>query len=130
MNDCKASCGQSILSRWKDELQQALGLQDWLIILYEDMPAEEMPNKDTFGDVEINETCKCADIYIRELNTVPRKYRQYFDPLQTLAHEMMHIKLCLLDDYSPLQDRLLHQCIDDIAKALTQIARTGHGCKD
>lgn len=123
MGDCQGFCGQSVLQEWCKDLQQTLGLQDWLITLHEGMPADEMSNKDDFGYVEINETCKRADIYVRDPKTVLCRYRPVFDPLQTVAHEMMHIKLCLLDDYNPLQDRLLHQYIDDIAKAFCMIAR-------
>ena len=49
-----------------------------------------------------------------------------FDREKTLVHELMHLKLCLLDtNDNDLQSRLVHQTIDDMARALVDAKRCG-----
>lgn len=41
-----------------------------------------------------------------------------YDADQTLVHELLHIKCCFLDDNGDeLQSRILHQIINDLARA-------------
>lgn len=70
------------------------------------------------GECEYNEVCKGA--FIKLLR--PECYGQRIIPYnieKTLVHELLHIKFCLLDDSgNPLQDRIVHQLIDEFANIL------------
>lgn len=101
--------------------QAALRLQDWDVELRVNVPASEMPSQDTFGDVEYVESVKRAVVYIVDPATLPEKVRDKFVFEQVFLHEMLHLKLSLLDDTSPLQDRLVHQLVDDLAKAFVTV---------
>lgn len=76
--------------------------------------------QDADGCVSYTETTKAAKIQI--LNPEERRdgLRQ-FDFEEILVHELLHMKLCLLekgDDWdNKLQLRLLHTLIDDLARA-------------
>ena len=104
-----------LLSFWTECLQ----LKDWTIKLTTDV--YEMPSDDgSCGYVQYSEAGKAAHIYIAH----PAIYGDRvvpFDPEKTLVHELLHIKMCLLDfQEENLQSRVLHQIIDDLAKALVR----------
>ena len=107
-----------LLDYWIECLQ----LKDWTIRLSENVI--EMPdNRDECGCVEYTEAGKAAHVYILH----PELYGERvipFDPEKTLVHELLHLKMCLLDFREEnIQSRVLHQIIDDIAKALVKARR-------
>ena len=47
-----------------------------------------------------------------------------FDKEKTLVHELLHIKFCMIDNSgNELYNKLLHQLIEDVAKALVRAER-------
>lgn len=103
-----------------EEWQKRLRMQDWFISL-------EYPctNKDLIGeadgDVEYVESTKCAHIRIIDPETREGSLRP-FDLEEILVHELLHCKFALLtngEDWdNDLHLRILHQLIDDTARAL------------
>ena len=112
--------------RLLDEWTQRLGLKDWFITLETDVKEKDMPLKDSDGCISYTESIKAARIQI--ISPLERgEALRPFDMELTLVHELLHIKFCLLergDDWdNKLQLRLLHQMIDDIARALVEAKR-------
>ena len=107
----------NLLIYWIDCLQ----LSDWKIKLSVDVT--EMPESDTAGCVQYQEAGKQAHIYIIRPDLYGERVSP-FDPEKTLVHELLHLKMCLLDcPEGNLQSRVLHQLIDDLAKALVRARR-------
>lgn len=105
---------------------ECLQLKDWTIELTTDV--YEMPNGDRdCGQVQYSEAGKAAHIYIMHPDLYGDRVVP-FDPEKTLVHELLHIKMCLLDcrEDDNLQSRVLHQLIDDLAKALVKARREKH----
>lgn len=105
---------------------ECLQLKDWTIELTTDV--YEMPNGDKdCGQVQYSEAGKAAHIYIMHPDLYGDRVVP-FDPEKTLVHELLHIKMCLLDcrEDDNLQSRVLHQLIDDLAKALVKARREKH----
>jgi len=47
-----------------------------------------------------------------------------FDKERILVHELLHIKFCLLDNSgNELQDRILHQIVEEFAEILVKVKR-------
>ena len=45
---------------------------------------------------------------------------------KTLVHELLHLKTCLVSSNVPdLQERVMHQMIDDLARAFVSAKRSG-----
>lgn len=109
----------NLLKEWQDRL----GLQDWTIKLNDNVPADEM-EEDSSGCVEWQESCKAALISILD----PKDYGDRvvpFDYEKTLVHELLHLKLCLVSDkVGDIQERYMHQIIDDLARAFVDTKKT------
>lgn len=109
-----------------DEWSERLGLSDWHIVLLTNCKPEDMPLQDADGCVSYTETVKAAKIQIINPETRTNALRP-FDFKETLVHELLHLKLCLLeegDDWNKkLQLRILHQIIDDLSRALVKAKR-------
>lgn len=112
----KKSREQLLLGEWI----RRLGLHDWAIVLYVNCDPDEMKVPDSVGCTSWEESTKSAYIQIVD----PEKVRGLTRPFsfeQILVHELLHLKTAFLsskDDEETLPDRLLHQLIDDIARAL------------
>ena len=107
--------------------QKRLRLEDWRIVLRTDVRPQDMRVRDVTGETEWTESGKTAVIRI-----IGRKYYGEritpFDAEKTLVHELLHLKLCLLGESgNDLQDRYVHQLIDDLARALTDAQRAAAG---
>lgn len=104
---------ETLLSEW----QERLGLQDWKIKLVPDCKPEDMALEDCAGCTTWTESIKTARIEIID----PKHYGDRivaFDFEKTLIHELLHLKTCLVSsDVSDLQERYMHQMIDDLARA-------------
>ena len=78
------------------------------------------------------ETTKTARVEILD----PAYYRDEdricaFDWEKTLVHELLHLKTCLVSSNVPdLQERYMHQMIDDLARAFVDAKRNGGGAND
>lgn len=101
-----------------------LGLIDWRIKLNIDACPDDMP-KEGVGSTVFTETTKCAVIYILD----PKYYSDRiipFDGEEVLVHELLHLKLALIQDVeNDLQERYVHQLLDDLARALVDAKRYG-----
>lgn len=106
-----------LLEEWKCRL----GLLDWTIKLTTN--AHRLPDDDCCGHTEWSETGKCAHIYLLHPDEYGDRVVPY-DEEKTLVHELLHLKFSLLDNQTEsLQGRILHQLIDDMAKALVAAKR-------
>lgn len=106
-----------------DYWQKLLGLTDWKVVLKTDCFSSEMKLQDSAGENEWKESIKVS--VIRTLKEEEYGERILpFDLEKTLVHELLHLKFCLLDDSgNELQDRYIHQLIDDLARAFVAAKR-------
>lgn len=107
---------QHLLEKW----QKKLCLQEWRIKLVTHLRPEEMSVSNAAGCTDWSESIKTARIEI--IN--PACYGDRIVPFnfeKTLVHELLHLKFSFWcqDEYS-VADRLMHQMIDDLARALTE----------
>lgn len=109
---------QKLLKYW----QNVLRLNDWTIILNYNCSPCDMLLKDVEGETEYTESIKTA--YIR---IIDKKYYGErivpFDFEKVLVHELLHLKFSLLNSENELQNRIVHQIIEDMAKALIEAYR-------
>ncbi len=102
----------AMLSSWK----KRLALSDWNIKIKINCSPEEMTLQDVSGEVDWSEAGKCAIIRIID----PAYYGDRIVPFDfetTLIHELLHLKFTLIgDDVPELQERVVHQIIDDLAR--------------
>ena len=112
-----------ILSEW----MKRLGLQDWAIVLHTNVNPSEMKIYGTVGCTSWEESTKSAFIQIVDPSKVGEITRD-FDFEEVLVHELLHLKTSLLSSRSEeeeiLSDRVLHQLIDDLARAMVDIKKT------
>lgn len=103
--------------------QKRLLLCDWNIELKYPTFAQDMPIKDTFGTVNYSESTKHAKVFILD----PDHYKEGpWNIGKTILHELLHLKMCLLDESgNTLQDRIVHQLVDDLAWAFANAERGG-----
>lgn len=109
-----------------DEWVARLGLQDWAIILQTDCDPGEMKVLDSVGCTSWEESTKSAFIQIINPKKITGLTRP-FDFEQVLVHELLHLKTALLgsrDEDETLYDRILHQLVDDLARAMIDIKQT------
>ena len=113
---------ERLLKEW----QNRLGLQDWHIVLKANCRPENMAMEDVAGCTTWTEITKAAWIDILDEkfqpdNAVARPY----DFERTLVHELLHCKLSVLsDDDKSVQYRVVHQLIDDLARAFVDAKRS------
>ena len=108
------------------EWTKRLGLQDWAISLEVGCDPSDMRIQDSLGCTTWEESTKSAMIQIVDPEQVGELTRT-FDLEQILVHELLHLKTSLLatrDNNETLTDRVLHQLIDDIARAMIDIKKT------
>lgn len=97
-----------------------LGLQDWKIELLDDCSPREMCDANAQGENMYNYVHKHAIIKItherdRQHDIAPLDYEHL------LVHELLHCKFSPLDDTGNwLQDRLVHQFVEDFTKILLE----------
>ena len=112
---------KALLAEW----QERLGLTDWRIRLKPKCKPDEMEIENVAGCTAWNETVKTARIEIMD----PAFYGERVVPYdweKTLVHELLHLKTCLVSSNVPeLQERVMHQMIDDLARAFIDAKRDG-----
>ena len=113
-----------LLIEWK----KRLGLQDWAIILQINCSPKEMEIPDSEGCTTWEESTKSAQIQIADPGKIGELVRP-FDFEEILVHELLHIKTTLLSKNDPddITDRILHQTIDDLGRALVDAKRAKPG---
>lgn len=105
------------------EWQNTLGLQDWQIVLETDCSPNDMELKDVQGETNYDEVNKCAIIRIINEKDYGKRILP-FDKEKVLVHELLHIKFWLIQETeNHTQNRLVHQLIDDMARALVSAKR-------
>ena len=115
-----------------DEWQTRLGLKDWLILLETNVDPNKIPIRDADGCVSYEEIVKAAKIQIINPEAIVSDEDTIrlrpFDFEETLVHELLHLKFCLLERGQKwdkkLQLRLMHQILDDISRALVDAKRS------
>lgn len=109
------------------EWQNRLGLQDWYVVLETNSKPNNMDLQDADGCLSYVETTKSAKIQIIDPKLRTNGLRP-FDFEETLVHELLHMKMCLLERGEnwdkKLQLRLLHVVLDDLARALVDAKRS------
>lgn len=107
---------KELLHKW----QHLLGLTDWVIKFNDSAIPAEFSNEECEGEAEYQESTKTAIIRIIRPDCYGEKIIP-FDFEKTLIHELLHLKFALLDNSgNALQDRLVHQLVDDLARAFTK----------
>ena len=107
----------ALLEKWK----RKLCLQEWRVKLLTRLRPEEMTMDDVAGCTEWSESIKTARIEIVN----PAYYGDRivpFDFEKTIVHELLHLKFsfwCQNED--DVGDRVMHQMIDDLARAFTEV---------
>lgn len=113
----------SLLNEWTERL----GLQDWAIVLQTDCSPSEMSLQGALGCTSWQEATKTAVIQIVNPNKVDGLTRPYnFEEI--LIHELLHLKTSLLssgEEPETTSDRVLHQLVDDLARAMIDIKQKG-----
>ena len=105
---------QDLLKEW----QHRLGLDDWYIILRENCSPNDMVLQSVSGECEKDEVHKCAVIRIISKKDYGDRILP-FDKEKVLIHELMHLKFWLIENTeNEMQNRIVHQLINDMAKAL------------
>ena len=111
----------ALLGEWT----KRLGMQDWAISLFVNVDPRDMTVENSLGCTSWEESTKSAVIQIvdpEELETLARS----FDFEEVLVHELLHLKTSLLssrESKEDLQERVLHQLIDDLARAMIDIKK-------
>lgn len=105
---------QAIFEKWKERLD----LDEWRVDVALFCHPDYMGSPDALGATLADEVTKTAVIHILDEKYSENPVRPYnFE--RVVVHELLHLKFCLLEDQnrSSLQYRLLHQIIDDLARA-------------
>ena len=116
---------QALFNEWVHRL----GLDGWHLIFNDMCRLEDLPIKDSSGTTTWVSSTRCAVIDIVD----PQFLSKYgvgreFDFETVLVHELLHCVFSLLDngnDNDNVEDRVLHQIIDDLARALVDAKRNG-----
>lgn len=111
-----------------EEWQERLGLQDWIITLRYNCKFEDLETEGTCGETKWTNSIKAATIKIISEEEYGDDRSLDFDFEKTLVHELLHIKLGIIDimdgSYeSKVVDELRHQLVDDLARALIMAKR-------
>lgn len=99
--------------------QNKLGLDDWKIELHTDCSPREMYDPLNDGQCQYHFVKKLAIIKICTEKDVSVDSDYNFERI--LVHELLHIKFAILDDSgNALQDKIVHQLVQDFANILTE----------
>lgn len=108
---------KELLKYWQDKLC----LSDWRIKLAANCRPDEMMMDDVAGCTDWTESNKIARIEILS----PKYYGERIVPFnfeKTLIHELLHLKFSFwCQGRTDIGDRLMHQMIDDLARAFAEV---------
>ena len=112
-----------LLKEWQDRLC----LNDWVIVVYDDCSPLDMEEQGRAGEVNYDELHKCASICLIDKKYYGKRLKPY-DKEKTLVHELLHIKFWFVDrSESLLQNRMVHNLIEEMAVALVETKRGENG---
>ena len=117
-----------LLAEWS----KRLGLHDWSIVLEANCHPSEMRVANSVGCTSWEESTKSAVIQIIDPEKIEPLTRE-FEFEEVLVHELLHIKMTLLasgEDDESLNDRVLHQIIDDLARAMVDVKKSERNKND
>lgn len=111
-----------------EEWQERLGLQDWTISLCYNCKFDDLETENSCGETVWSTVLKDAMIKIISEEEFGDDRTLKFDFEKTLVHELLHIKFCIFEiscaTYEgKIYDSLVHQMIDDLARALVMAKR-------
>lgn len=116
-----------MLYNWSQEWIRRIGLADWNIVV---TLSDNALQAAVDGESNYSYSTKTAEIRIASLKAFKEAgcADGCYDAERTLVHELLHLKFSLLDetegcDCETLRERVLHQLIDDIARALVAVKR-------
>lgn len=119
MNEEKA---KQLFNKWV----RILHLEPWNIQFQWKVRKENMNLADTVGATTYLHSMRQAIVQMIDPIDYPVSPFEY-DYEKTLVHELLHLKFSDLDDTGDqLRDKLTHQMIDDMAKALVNAYREGY----
>jgi len=111
---------EALLEEWV----RTLGLEGWEIRLEPEATPYEMQLQDAEGETEWNETIRFATVRILKEDCRPKDCGLPFDWERVLVHELLHIKFAFLwDREETLHNRVCHQVIEDLARAMCRLKR-------
>lgn len=111
---------QELLKEW----QHRLGLDNWHIVLEEDVSPNDMELPMVQGETEYDTVNSCAVIRILNEKDYGKRILP-FDKEKVLVHELLHIKMWFIyESESDLQSKMVHQLIDDMARSLVDAKRS------
>ena len=106
--------------RLADYWAKRLQLDDWDIKFNFNASRNQL-GEGTAGEARLNEVTKQAAILVLKKEGFDDWECAFtFDFERVLVHELLHLKLCLIesDPDNELRNRVVHQLLDDLAKAL------------
>lgn len=107
-----------LFEKWR----KILHLESWDIRFKWKVRERDMRLSDSVGCTTFSHESRQAIIEMLDPIDFENDLFQY-DYEKTLVHELLHIKFSDLDNSGdPLRDKLTHQIIDDIARAMVQAA--------
>jgi hypothetical protein len=107
------------------EWQERLGLQSWKIDLRDGVKQTEFQSMEQQGECEYDTVNSCAVIRIAKPEDCTGRILP-FDKEKTLVHELLHIKMWFIyESDCDLQSKMVHQLIDDMARALVDAKKSG-----
>jgi len=108
---------QKLLKYW----QRKLDLMDWRIVLEDESPLCNFVLKNVQGETEWDTTNKFAVIRIIREEEYGKRILPFVKE-QVLIHELLHIKFAMLwDNNTDIQNDLLHQQIESLARTLYEV---------
>lgn len=112
------------MERLLKEWQTRLNLNDWEIVAYDECSPIDMKTQGVCGENEWDEVNKGSNIKIVSEKDYGDRLIP-FDKEEILVHELLHIKFSLLwNGDNSLQDRVVHQLIEEMAKSLVDAKRS------
>lgn len=106
-----------------DYWREKLVLTDWTIKFEANVDPEDMVVDEASGCTSWQESTKTAHIQILNKDRYKNRVAP-FDVEQTIVHELLHLKLTFLSsECDQLQERVVHQLIDDLAKSFVNARR-------
>lgn len=108
---------EDLLKEWQERLR----LTDWNITVHDNESFYGM--EECRGKVDYSEPSKEAVVHLLDERQFISNEFDY-DKERTLVHELLHVKFCLLDESgNETQDRVLHQLVEELAKAFVDAKR-------
>lgn len=112
---------KELFAKWVKILQ----LEEWDIRFHWRVDPKRMTLTDCAGCTSYNEVCRQAVIQIADFDLYEMDMQGFeMDYEQVLVHELMHLKMSILDDVKDkTQNRVVHVLVDGLARSLVRASR-------